>query len=79
LIDGNGEHVSIKTTAKTEFCGPLEAMSLKRSGTQPVAMSACDTAQGVTDAYEGIYGPSRGFQIAGADNVLVRPREKVRP
>ncbi len=49
----------------------LEAMSLRLNGTGLVAMSACDTAQGVVDAYEGIYGLSRGFQIAGAENVLV--------
>lgn len=49
----------------------LEAMSLRLSGTQLVTMSACNTAQGVVDAFEGVYGLSRGFQIAGAENVLV--------
>lgn len=49
----------------------LEAMSLNLSGTQLVAMSACDTARGIVDAFEGVYGLSRGFQIAGAQNVLM--------
>jgi CHAT domain-containing protein/tetratricopeptide (TPR) repeat protein len=49
----------------------LEAMNLNLSGTRLVVMSACDTAQGVMDAYEGVYGLARGFQIAGSKNVIV--------
>jgi CHAT domain-containing protein/tetratricopeptide (TPR) repeat protein len=49
----------------------LEAMNLNLSGTKLVVMSACDTAQGVIDSYEGVYGLSRGFQIAGSENVIV--------
>lgn len=49
----------------------LEAMSLPLAGAELVALSACDTAKGVLDAAEGVYGLGRAFQIAGARNVLL--------
>ena len=36
-----------------------------------MALSVCDTAKGVVDYFEGVYGLARAFRIAGAENVLM--------
>jgi CHAT domain-containing protein len=48
----------------------LEVLGLNLHGTEVVALSACDTAHGVIDYAEGIYGLVRAFRIAGARMVL---------
>ena len=42
----------------------IEAMGLNLHGSELVALSACDTAQGTIDYSEGIYGLSRALRIA---------------
>lgn len=49
----------------------LEAASLRLSGTELAALSACDAAKGVADPSEGVYGLGRAFQVAGADSDLL--------
>jgi len=49
----------------------LEALDLNLEGTELVTLSACDTGKGALDRSEGVYGLVRGFQIAGARNVLM--------
>ena len=66
-----GEAAELGGGAEDGVLWALEAMSLRLDGAQLVTLSACDTAQGVLDAGEGVYGLGRAFQIAGADNVLL--------
>ncbi len=49
----------------------LEVLGLNLQGTALVTLSACDTAQGVIDYSEGVYGLVRAFKIAGAHAVLM--------
>lgn len=48
----------------------VEVQSLDLTGTELVVLSACDTAQGVSDYSEGMEGLPRAFYVAGAKNVL---------
>ncbi len=52
----------------------LEVLDLDLTGTELVALSACDTGKGEVDRSEGVYGMVRAFQIAGAANVLMTLR-----
>jgi CHAT domain-containing protein len=52
----------------------IEAQGLNLEGTELVVLSACETAQGVVDYSEGVYGLVRAFRTAGARNVLVTLR-----
>jgi len=49
----------------------LEAQSLNLEGTELVALSACDTGQGIVDYSEGVYGLVRAFRTAGVRRVLM--------
>ncbi len=49
----------------------LEVLGLNLQGTELVTLSACDTAQGVIDYSEGVYGLVRAFKIAGVHAVLM--------
>jgi CHAT domain-containing protein len=49
----------------------LEAEGLNLDNTELVVLSACDTANGVVDYSEGVYGLARALRTAGARNVLV--------
>lgn len=52
----------------------VEAQGLNLEGTELVVLSACETAQGVIDYSEGVYGLVRALRTAGAGNVLVTLR-----
>jgi CHAT domain-containing protein len=52
----------------------IEAQSINLEGTELVVLSACETAQGVVDYSDGVYGLVRAFRTAGARNVLVTLR-----
>ncbi len=52
----------------------IEAQGLNLQGTELVVLSACETAQGVIDFSEGVFGLARAFRTAGARNVLVTLR-----
>ena len=49
----------------------LEAMTLNLSGTELIALSACETGEGVVDYSDGVYGLVRAFAVAGARTVLM--------
>lgn len=61
----------VRTDGDDGMLWAIEAMGLTLAETELVVLSACDTARGVPDAAEGMYGLRRAFQIAGADNVLL--------
>jgi CHAT domain-containing protein len=48
----------------------LEASHLDLDGCDLVVLSACETARGPTESGEGVLGLVRGFQMAGAVNVV---------
>lgn len=49
----------------------IEASGLNLHDTELAVMSACDTAQGVIDYSEGVYGLAKAFRMAGAQNTLM--------
>ncbi|MCP4347069.1 MAG: CHAT domain-containing protein, partial [Desulfobacterales bacterium] len=49
----------------------LEVLEMNLQGTELVSLSACNTAKGVLDYSEGVYGLVRAFRTAGAKNVLM--------
>lgn len=51
------------------FAGEIAELDLR--GTQLVTLAACDTGLGVSVAGEGVLGLQRGFQLAGARNLLL--------
>ena len=51
------------------FAGEVAELDL--SGTELVTLAACDTGLGVSVAGEGVLGLQRGFQLAGARNILM--------
>ncbi len=58
-------------TADDGLLHAMEVLDLDLTGTELVALSACDTGRGEVDSSEGVYGMVRAFQIAGAGNVLM--------
>ena len=48
----------------------IEAQDLDLDGTEPVVLSACETAQGQFDYAEGVSGLVRALRTAGARHVL---------
>lgn len=52
----------------------IEAQGLNLEGTELVVLSACETAKGVVDYSEGVYGLVRALRTAGARHVLVTLR-----
>jgi len=52
----------------------IEIQDLNLEGTELVVLSACETAQGVIDHGEGVYGMVRALRTAGARHVLVTLR-----
>jgi CHAT domain-containing protein len=52
----------------------IEAQGLNLEGAELVVLSACETARGVIDYSEGVYGLVRALRTAGARNVLVTLR-----
>jgi CHAT domain-containing protein len=52
----------------------MEVLGLNLQGTELVSLSACDTAKGVVDYSEGVYGLVRAFRTAGAHSVLMTLR-----
>jgi len=51
------------------FAGEIAELDLR--ATQLVTLAACDTGLGVTLAGEGVLGLQRGFQLAGAQHILM--------
>jgi CHAT domain-containing protein len=52
----------------------IEAQGLNLEGAELVVLSACETARGVVDYSEGVYGLVRALRTAGARHVLVTLR-----
>ncbi len=64
----DGEEVS-ELEDNILFAGEIASLPLE--GTYLVALSACDTGLGVSQTGEGVLGLRRGFQLAGARNILM--------
>jgi CHAT domain-containing protein len=72
-LAGANRAATVKAGADDGILHALEVLDLDLTGTELVALSACDTGKGEVDRSEGVYGMVRAFPIAGAANVLGAP------
>ena len=60
-----------QTNADDGYLTAKEAAQLQLRGTELVVLSACDTAAGMQQSGEGLYGLQRALNVAGARSTLL--------
>ena len=69
-----GANLALGEDSQDGILYAIEAQDLNLEGTELVVLSACETAQGVIQSGDGVYGLVRALRTAGARYVLVTLR-----
>jgi CHAT domain-containing protein/prefoldin subunit 5 len=61
----------VKSTGEDGVLTALELSNLNFANTELIVLSACETAQGDIDDFEGVYGLKRGACLSGVRNMII--------
>jgi len=72
-LSGQGAATGMATSTADDdgYLTAKEAAQLQLDGTELVVLSACDTASGILQTGEGVYGLQRALTVAGARSTLL--------